>query len=195
MAEELLRERLFDVLFAASRRSAAQAGDPQPRCAARRDPLLALELNRIVVASMGGCSTAPVSRRPVARGLPCPRARARLGACQARLAGRRDPGWPDDGGARQAAAEAERTVVRLDASGVLRAMQTFRPEHRRRPRRRMATSPKVTRHEQRLQARGSPSTIFSRSMSGSARIVEAAPFPEARKPALSSSSISVRQSG
>ena len=54
LAEESLRERLFDVLF-----SRFEAHAPHRQAirsivrAARRDPLLALELNRIVTISMG----------------------------------------------------------------------------------------------------------------------------------------------
>ncbi len=59
MAEEAPRERLFDVLF--SRFEALGAYRPAIRnlgAAARRDPLLALELNRMVTTSMAWMLTA-----------------------------------------------------------------------------------------------------------------------------------------
>jgi len=76
MAEEMRRERLFDILF-----SRFEALAPYKQAirnlgeAARRDPLLALELNRMVTGSMGwmlnaaGIPAAGISGRMRAQGL------------------------------------------------------------------------------------------------------------------------------
>lgn len=120
MAEEAARERLFDVLFsrfealAPHRQAIRNLGE-----AARRDPLLALELNRIVTNSMGwmlaaaGISATGGAGTLRAQGLALVWARA------LRV-------WLDDddpGLARTMAEldrrlrQAERTVIRLDRLG------------------------------------------------------------------------------
>lgn len=76
MAQELRRERLFDVLFSRFEALAAyKAAIRNLGEAARRDPLLALELNRLVTGSMGwmlnaaAISATGISGRMRAQGL------------------------------------------------------------------------------------------------------------------------------
>jgi len=117
MAEESPRERLFDVLFA---RFEAHAPHRQAIRsivrAARRDPLLAVELNRIVATSMGWMLAAAGISSTGARGLFRAQALALVWARVMRV-------WlhdEDAGLAKTMAAldkrlrEAERIVMRID---------------------------------------------------------------------------------
>ena len=117
MAEESPRERLFDVLFA---RFEAHAPHRQAIRsivrAARRDPLLALELNRLVATSMGWMLAAAGIASTGARGLVRAQALALVWARVMRV-------WlhdEDAGLAKTMAAldkrlrEAERMIMRID---------------------------------------------------------------------------------
>lgn len=138
LAQEVPRERLFDVLF-----SRFEALEPHKAAirrlasAALRDPLLALELNRITTISMGWMLTAAGIPSTGARGLARSQALALVWARILRV-------WLDDddpGHSRTMAAldkrlrEAERVAMRLDwlDSAIGRA-------RRARPRRRGETS-------------------------------------------------------
>jgi AcrR family transcriptional regulator len=117
LAQEVPRERLFDVLF-----SRFEALEPHKEAirklarAALRDPLLALELNRITTISMGWMLTAAGIPSTGARGLARSQALALVWARILRV-------WLDDddpGHSRTMAAldkrlrEAERVAMRLD---------------------------------------------------------------------------------
>jgi len=117
MAEESPRERLFDVLFA---RFEAHAPHRQAIRsivrAARRDPLLALELNRIVATSMGWMLAGAGISSTGARGLVRAQALALVWARVMRV-------WlhDEDAGLAKTMAtldkrlrEAERTVMRIE---------------------------------------------------------------------------------
>jgi hypothetical protein len=117
LAQEVQRERLFDVLF-----SRFEALEPHKEAirklakAALRDPLLALELNRITTTSMGWMLTAAGIASTGTRGLARSQAMALVWARVLRV-------WLDDddpGHSRTMAAldkrlrEAERVAMRLD---------------------------------------------------------------------------------
>jgi AcrR family transcriptional regulator len=134
LAQEAPRERLFDVLFsrfeilAPHREAIRNLGR-----AALRDPLLALELNRITTASMGWMLTAAGIPSTGGRGLVRSQALALVWARVMRV-------WLDDddpGLARTMAAldkrlrEAERAAMQLDWLGrVVRRARRARPRRR-----------------------------------------------------------------
>lgn len=135
MAGEAPRERLFDVLF--SRFEALSPNKDAMRnlgAAARRDPLLALELNRIVTQSMGWMLTAAGISATSGAGMLRAQGLALVWARATRV-------WLDDndpGLARTMAEldkllrQAERTIIRLDRLG--RLVQRLRGvEPRQRP--------------------------------------------------------------
>ena len=135
LAQEAVRERLFDVLF-----SRFEVLAPHKQAirnlgrAALRDPLLALELNRITATSMGWMLTAAGIASTGGRGFIRAQALALVYARVMRV-------WLDDGDpglARTMAAldkrlrEAERAAMQIDwLAGLARRARRARPRRRR----------------------------------------------------------------